>query len=188
MSEPLLERALVETCRELERRGIEFSLVGGLAVSLRARIRFTRDIDLAVALGSDADVERLVRDLQAAGYRVKALVEQDAVSRIATVRLIAPAGVVVDLLVASSGIEAELVMRAGIVPWNESLSLRVARNEELLALKVLSMSAERPQDRADALAIRVVGVDEETVLDNLRLIEARGFHRNQDLLAKYRSL
>jgi len=137
---------------------------------------------------AEKDVELLVRELQGVGYRVKALVEHDERMRIATVRLVAPAGVVVDLLVASSGLEPEVVERATPVIWSDTLSLRVSRREELLALKVLSGSEKRPQDLADALALRAAGVDEQIVLENLRQIEARGFSRKQDLIAKYRAL
>ena len=40
-------------------------LVGGLAVSARCEPRFTRDIDIAVALADDAQAEKLVRALRA---------------------------------------------------------------------------------------------------------------------------
>lgn len=36
--------------RALEERGRDFALVGGLAVSVRTEPRFTRDIDLVVAI------------------------------------------------------------------------------------------------------------------------------------------
>jgi len=183
-----LDLALEAACADLTLRAIPFALVGGLAVSLRSRVRFTRDIDLAVRLDSDAEVERLTLALQASGYRVKALVEQDEQHRIATVRLVAPAGVVVDLLTASSGLEAEVIARAPEEQWTTGLRLRVARREELVALKVLSMTDRRPQDRSDALALREAGVDEPSVERNLRLIEERGFARKQDLLSKYRAL
>jgi hypothetical protein len=52
----------------LRPRGKRFALVGGLAVSVRAEVRFTRDVDLAVAVSSDAEAESLVhrdQDLEA---------------------------------------------------------------------------------------------------------------------------
>ena len=36
------------------------ALVGGLAVSARAEPRFTRDVDFAVAVGSDKEAEQLI--------------------------------------------------------------------------------------------------------------------------------
>lgn len=77
-------------------------MVGGLAVSARGEPRFTRDIDLALAVADDAMAEARVRDLVGRGYRVLASIEQEATGRLATVRLEAPGenaqGVVVDLL------------------------------------------------------------------------------------------
>jgi hypothetical protein len=122
--------------------------VGGLAVSARAEVRFTRDVDLAVAVADDADAERLVHELATRRYRVRTTVEQEAVARLSTVRLLSPVGVKIDLLFASSGIEPEIVQRA---EWMEHGEARVpvARAEELVATKVLSADAERLQDQLD---------------------------------------
>ena len=65
----------------------EAALVGGLAMSARAEPRFTRDVDLVVGVRDDLDAEVLVRDLRARGYGLLALLNQDAVERLATVRL-----------------------------------------------------------------------------------------------------
>src|SRR3954462_7406414 len=67
-----------------------FALVGGLAVSARSEPRFTRDIDLAVAVATDADAEGLVADLTARGFALRLSLEQDAIGRLATVRLSPP--------------------------------------------------------------------------------------------------
>jgi hypothetical protein len=45
-----------------------------------------------------------------------ASVEHDTLKRLATVRLLSPAGVKIDLLFASSGIEHETVERATVCP------------------------------------------------------------------------
>lgn len=100
---------------ELSRTGRPFALVGGLAVSVRTEPRFTRDVDLAVAVAGDAEAEALIHRLRTAGYRIDTVVEQQAAGRMATVRLRLarePHGTVVDLLFASSGIEPEVVAEA----------------------------------------------------------------------------
>ena len=111
-----LWRALAEILRELSRLGRPVAVVGGLAVSARTGPRFTRDVDLAVVVQDDRQAEALVRDLALQGYRPSALVEQDAVGRLATARLVAPieggTPLLVDLLFASSGIEREVVSAA----------------------------------------------------------------------------
>src|SRR6185295_18335123 len=64
-----LEKILRHIQSELEGRGKQWSLVGGLAVVVRGEPRFTRDADLAVAVGNDAEAESLVRGLQERGGR-----------------------------------------------------------------------------------------------------------------------
>jgi hypothetical protein len=80
-----LEAQLRRIDVELRTIGIAFAVVGGLAVSVRAEPRLTRDADLAVAVLDDQQAEELVRLLQQRGYNVVAAVEQAATGRLATV-------------------------------------------------------------------------------------------------------
>jgi hypothetical protein len=57
MGELAPELALRGICAELTERGRNFALVGGLAVSIRAEVRFTRDVDIAVSVENDEDAE-----------------------------------------------------------------------------------------------------------------------------------
>jgi hypothetical protein len=102
MGEPDPLAALAQIAAELARLKRAFALVGGLGVSVRAEVRFTRDVDLAVRVRDDADAESLARELHAKGYGIVALVEHDEAERLATLRLRSPSGVTVDLLMASS--------------------------------------------------------------------------------------
>lgn len=79
----LLQRVL----HDLRDLGAEHALVGGHAVSARVEPRFTRDLDFAVAVANDSAAEALVRELGVRGYRLTAIVEQEATGRLATVRL-----------------------------------------------------------------------------------------------------
>jgi Nucleotidyl transferase of unknown function (DUF2204) len=178
--------ALAQIASELARLGRGFAIVGGFGVSLRAEVRFTRDVDVAVKAPDDNDVQRLVLELRAKRYHVIALVEHDDAKRVATVRLRDPSGITVDLLTASSGIEEEIVDRATPVVIEGIGPVPVAQAEELVAMKVLSMDARRLQDRLDAMRLLEVnpGLDVQRVRDDLRLIETRGFGRLQDLAAK----
>lgn len=106
------ERALSHAAAALAGLGQPFALVGGLAVSVRAEIRFTRDVDLAAWVSDDTAAEGLIYQLRDAGYEVIATVEHETRDRLATARLSGSAGVVVDLLLASSGIEREIAERA----------------------------------------------------------------------------
>jgi hypothetical protein len=190
MADPDPVVALRQAVTDLARLGKRFALVGGFGVSIRAEVRFTRDVDLAVEVRDDHEVEELVRDLRGRRYTLVALVEHDDAKRLATVRLRSPSGVTVDLLTASSGIEAEVVARASPVEIEGVGAVPVAQAEELLSMKVLSMDARRLQDRLDAVSLLDVnpGIDLARVRENLGLIEKRGFARRQDLSVKLNEL
>lgn len=164
-----------------------FALVGGLAVSVRAEPRFTRDIDLAVAVTGDGAAEGLIRNLVARGYRVVAQVEHGAAARLATVRLLPPEcdaeGVIVDLLFASSGIEPETVRDAESLEILGGILAPVATIPHLVVAKLLSRDERRPQDAADLEALRRVRRPEDIVsaMTLAGLVEERGFARGRDL-------
>jgi predicted nucleotidyltransferase len=188
-SEPLsrIQSTLQRAARDLDDLRRLWALVGGLAVSARTEPRFTRDIDLVVAVEGDPDAERLVHDLQSRGYRLQAIVEQQAVARLATARLVPGAedgGVVVDVLFASSGIEAEIVAKAENLAIGPGLRVPVATIGHLVALKLLSRDDEvRPLDRADLVALvrAATPVDLEQARTAVALIQRRGFQRDRDL-------
>jgi len=176
--------------QDLDESGVSFALVGALAVSVRAEPRFTRDIDLALAVTDDRQAESVIFTLGHRGYRTVASVELEAVGRLATVRLSPPgellSGVVVDLLFASSGIEPEVVSSAESLELMPGLTLPVSRTGHLIALKVLSRDdRRRPQDLADLRSLLRVASPEEMdrAKASLRLIADRGYNRDRDLIA-----
>jgi len=183
-----LETILRRIQTELDGQRKKWSVVGGLAVVVRGEPRFTRDADLAVAVGGDAEAESLVRWLQGRGYGVLATVEQQATGRLATVRLLPPGedaeGIVLDLLFASSGIESEVTATAELLEVLPKLKLPVARTSHLIALKVLSRDdIRRPTDLADlrSLIARASREDIQEAEGLLSLITQRGYHRDRDL-------
>ena len=189
-----LEAALRQIHRDLTESRVSFALVGGLAVSARTEPRFTRDADLAVAVASDAEAEALIHSLRAREYGVEAVVEQQAVGRLATVRLTRsqePQAPVVDLLFASSGIEPEIVAEAEPLDLLPNLKIGVARAGHLIALKVLCRDdVTRPQDLVDLRALLRIAPPAELAhaRQALTLIAARGFHRGRELLVEMNRL
>lgn len=184
----LLFEALAQILARLEEQGAKAALLGGLAVSAWTEPRFTRDVDLAVAVRTDADAERLVRQLQQRGYRLMTTVEQTVAGRLATARLLPPdeneEGMIVDLLFASSGIEPEIVDAASAIDIGAGTGVCVARPGHLVALKLLAYDAiTRPQDALDLHALKTVLDSEEAQLarDACRLIMQRGYHRGREL-------
>lgn len=186
MAEPAPELALAEICRELVRLGRRFALVGGLAVSVRAEVRFTRDVDIVVPVADDVEAEELTYQLRSAGYSAVATVEHETRHRLSTFRLMSPSGVKVDLLFASSGIEVEIVDSATPIDFEGAGSVPVAKAEELLAMKILSMTDTRLQDRIDAQRLLqfTPDLDISRVREHLARITDRGYAREQDLEAK----
>jgi len=183
-----LETVLRAAVLDLADLRLRWALVGGLAVSARTEPRFTRDVDLVITVAGDQEAEQAVHALQRRGYRVLALVEQEAAGRLATARL-APkgadeAGSVLDILFASSGIEHEIAESAETLEILPGLRVPVASVGHLLALKLLSRDDRtRPQDQMDL--VKLLGVaqppDIEAARRAVALIHARGFQRDRDL-------
>lgn len=184
-----LEAILRRIGTDLTEAGVSFALIGGLAVSARTEPRFTRDADLAVALDSDAKAQALLHRLRLLGYGIAAIVEQEAVGRLATVRLTrsrVPHAPVVDLLFASSGIEPEIVAEAEPIEVLPHLTVPVARTGHLIALKVLSRDdATRPQDLIDLRTLLGTASAADLALARhaLESITVRGYDRGRDLVA-----
>jgi len=129
-----------------------------------------------------------VSQLQNRGYLVGMLLEQEKTGRIATVRLTRESerSVYVDLLFASSGIEAEIVEAAEALAVLEDVTVPVATRAHLIAMKVLARDdRHRPQDFDDLRALLADASDQDLkrVRAALALVEARGFNRGRDLTA-----
>jgi predicted nucleotidyltransferase len=173
--------------------GTQFALVGGLAVSIRAEPRLTRDVDIAVSVDSDEQAQDIVLALQQIGYETVLVVEQDATNRLATVRLIHPGhpGILLDLLFASSGIEPEVVAGAESLEILPDLTAPVSRTGHLIALKLLARDdRQRPNDHDDLMRLLEVATKEDIARANeaVALITARGYNRGRDLLGSLTEL
>jgi hypothetical protein len=185
-----LEVILRRVLSDLARLRPKLALIGGVAVSARTEFRFTRDIDLVIAVAHDQDAERIVGTLIAAGYQALAMLEQTATNRLATMRLLPSgeplSGVIVDLLFASSGIEPEIVAAADSLEVFRGFRVPVARTSHLIALKVLSRNDDtRPQDTADLRALLLEATPDDLSMARaaLDLIAERGYARGKDLQA-----
>lgn len=177
--------AVARAATDLTELGARFALVGGLAVSAWGEPRYTRDVDLAVGVARDDEAERLVHALAIRGYEVITIIEQTKTNRLATARLRhrEDPSVFIDLLFASSGIELELAKEAVRID-----GVPVSRVGHLLALKVLSESEKRLQDRIDIRELAKIANDEDwkTAESMVRLIKERGFHRGRALATRLR--
>lgn len=177
-------RRIAET---LDERRQAWALVGGLAVSVRSEPRFTRDIDVAAAVSDDASAEALVSSLVVSGFRLRLSLEHEALKRLATVRLTPPGeaeeGIVVDLLFASSGIEGEICRDADRLELAPGLTVPVAQAGHLVAMKLLALAPDRPQDAIDlrALVATLTEADRARARAATARIEELGANRSKPL-------
>ena len=167
----------------LSQENVKGCIVGGLAVSSRCDPRFTRDVDIAVAVETDEQAEALIHALVSHGLRMNGLVEQEAVGRLAMARLSTAEGLSVDLLIASSGIETEVVTKAETLEVVQGVLLPVARTGHLIALKLLSVAPGRETDAADLRNLAAVATEEEWNLasEAVAQFQERGFARGRQL-------
>jgi len=191
----LLPNILSRVASVLRDAEASFALIGGMAVATRVMPRYTRDVDLAVAVDSDTAAEAVARFLITSGYEPRMELKQTAINRLATLRLLPPSPPgtdidpsrlpMLDILFASSGIEREIVADAALIEVVPGLTLPTARIPHLIAMKLLSESEERLQDRIDLkhLLIAATEADLQEVPPLLTLITQRGYARNKDLPA-----
>jgi hypothetical protein len=138
--------------RALVDGGVDFVIVGGVAVILQAMPRFTKDLDICYAT-TEANLDALGRVLVGLAARLRGIPEEvpfapDArtLRQTQILRLTTPAGDV-DLLVKPDGAPKYEVLRdrADVMTLAER-EVYVASIEDMLAMK---RAAARPQDLLD---------------------------------------
>jgi predicted nucleotidyltransferase len=163
------------------------ALVGGFAYGLHVEPRMTKDLDFAIGVNDDEEAEALMRALHRKGYQIAQLLEHAELGRLSTLRLRLPQSTAatadVDLLFASCGIEPEIVNEAVEFVIAGIGAIRVARIGHLIAMKLLSESDDRPNDRADlrGLACVATKAELEAARHAVHLIQTRGFQRGRNL-------
>jgi hypothetical protein len=183
---------LIRVGRDLQDCDARWALVGGLAVGARTEPRFTRDLDVVVAVADDEAAEHLVLSMRGKGYQISAVLEQAQTGRLATVRLLPSGdGRLADLLFASTGIEEEIVKEAELLEISPQVKAPVAGVGHLIAMKVLSRDdLRRPQDRLDLAALMEVATEDELDLARhaAQTIVERGCARGRPLVEELADL
>jgi len=137
----------------LKEQDLQFALIGGLASSIRGRVRATADIDIII----DCDVLKAIEflaQLDEKSYRPfvaepELSIRQFFILPIEDVK----SGIRIDLAIGESGFEKLIVQRASIPAEH---SVPVATAEDLLLMKLL---ANRPQDISDVNGILALSRD-----------------------------
>jgi nucleotidyltransferase AbiEii toxin of type IV toxin-antitoxin system len=186
-----LERALRDFLA-LRPPGVAIAVIGGIAVSVRTVPRFTRDLDLAVAVVDDAEAEAYVLAMRARGYELTTALVQTARRRLSTVRMRrAGRGPMIDLLFAATGIEREIIAAAEPIEIARGITANVARTGHLIAMKLVARDDKRrPQDRVDLIALARAADKREwkRAAHAVELIQERGFARRRNLSALLKRL
>lgn len=183
-----VHEALRMAVRDLKSIRARWAIIGGLAVSARTEPRFTKDVDFAVAVASQEEADSVVFHMRSHGYSDEVILEETSAQRLSTVRLRHyRSTVLVDLLMGSCGIEPEIVEMATSAKVIAGVTAPVACTGHLIAMKVL---ANRPRDLLDldALVASASSPDLATAREGIRLIEARGFARGEDLAGRLERL
>lgn len=183
--------------QDLAEADAKFAVVGGLAIAIRAEPRFTRDIDLALAVADDPQAERILRTLILKGYRPLAEMDRNDRPRLATMRMIPPGhtldeidrgeATIIDLLFACCGIEEEVVATAEPLVVVADVIAPVAQIPHLLAMKCLSHGKHRPLDLVDiqSLILRATIVELSEARRLVKLIESRRFNDRRPLSTEF---
>lgn len=142
----------LDVLRALAREGVDYVVVGAVALSLHGIVRATEDVDLFVR-ASPENVERLKRALRAIwdDPEIDQIAAADLAGEYPTIRYGPPGeGFVIDLLarLGSAFTIDDLEVQTVIV---ESVPIRVATPATLYRMKKDTI---RPIDRADVAALR----------------------------------
>lgn len=181
-----LERSLRQFIGDLGGLEADFALVGGLAVSVRAEPRLTRDVDVVVSVPDDETAEEVIAQMRDQGYQPVTLLEHEVTGRLSAVRLTHQdrPEMVLDLLFAACGIEQEVVQKAETLEVLPEFYVPVAATGHLIAMKLLARDdRSRPADYDDLQSL-VTGANEEDLSlarEAIELIAERGYARGRDL-------
>jgi hypothetical protein len=157
-ADPPPELRLLDMLRALTGAGVDFVVVGGVAVVLQASPRVTADLDISPAPNRE-NLQRLGEVLRALRARLRGIDEDvpfvpdsRALAQLAMVTLVTDAGNL-DLLMHPDGPTGYAGLRRRADRMDiDGVVVRVASVEDLMAMK---RTAGRPQDEADLESLEV---------------------------------
>ena len=156
----MLIEVLARFTDELASHKIRYSLIGGLAASIRGRVRATEDVDLILLCSLDQALE-LVKKLGKRGFSPLL----DDYEQVARTALLIPlvdqsSRVQLDLAIGLSGFERDIVERADPMMIDDH-EIFVATVEDLIVLKALAGRPQDIQDIAGMVEIQAERIDWE---------------------------
>ncbi len=147
--EPFFE-PLESLQRLLSRMGDRGVIIGGTAVSILGKARYTEDLD-AMFLLSVQDIPRLLEEAKEEGIepRIDNVVEFAKKNRVMLLKH-AITGTNIDISLGALPFEQEMVERSVVHQIDETLKIRLPTPEDLIIMKAI---AHRPKDLEDIRTI-----------------------------------
>lgn len=147
----LLQELVSRALSSLEESGLNYAVVGGLALLMVGRDRSTRDLDIVVQL-APGQLKLLTETLRNHGFAHHERVDRHRLDQVTLYRFWLPVenldlSLSLDVQEGHTPLHASLLERARSIPF-ATHQLRVATSEDLLLTKLLAF---RPIDRADAI-------------------------------------
>ena len=167
---------------ELESVGVHYALIGGFALAMRGVQRATMDLDFILAL---EDMELADGILCSHGY--KRVYRSENVSHYLSSE---SAWGRIDILHAFRRPSLNMLERADLLEVSPGLSLRVAKTEDLIALKLQALRNDPQRETGDWADIRLVieaAAAQGNSLDWERLAEYLEIFALKDRLVELRS-
>ena len=176
--------ALERLTRALNENGVGYALIGGIAVSLVAKPRFTADID-AVLWHLGDDFGSTLEALRSRGFESRSEKPLEFARRHRMLLLADADGVGIDLSLGALPFEEETVRNALRIEVVPGLEVRVARPEALVVMKAL---AARPRDLEDIRELLRMNPDLDRKYVNKRLGEFADVLDSPDLVEQLKAI
>jgi hypothetical protein len=179
---------------DLNESGIPWCLAGGLALSVYAEPRTTKDVDVVAAVEEEAFIN-LRQFLLLRGYRSEQVLMHVEPVRKIGFRFVIPStneiSIPLDILTLCCGIEHQIIASAHTLDFLPGVRLPVISLGHLLAMKVLSQNDySRLQDKVDVLALlrNASKTDIRLAKDALTDISKTKFSSGKELLKDFELL
>lgn len=192
-----IAQGLEQISKDLLELKSDFALVGGLALGIRSIPRQTIDIDLAVVVNSESQLNSLVDTLVLKGYGISNLYKNEQTGKIFLAKLFLPNNdesylIEVDILLDLCGIEKEVVQEAEYLQLWQGFGIKVASLPALIAMKArIQQLEDREQDKVDLkkYLLPIASLEDiEKAKELISLIVERGFNDGRDILSAFNDL
>jgi predicted nucleotidyltransferase len=134
------KKVLKTVIGRLQKKGIDFALSGGLALTTLEIFRFTKDIDLIIPEECKGDIEKIMTDL---GYEKQDFSNDEILSFWSPLKIFGQ----VDFLLAKRKYTRAMLKRARKIPiFDGTLEVKTLLAEDLIGLKIQALVND-PENR-----------------------------------------